>query len=272
MLRRGNTVEGDNTNGVRRILSDGPIQSIDLPVVDDLTIEEFRWEPDQQPSFDDFGGLSEIVSRAQELIELPLEQHEALAAIGATPIKGVLFTGEPGTGKTMLARIIANRAGATFYKIDGPQVVNKWLGQSEELVRKIFEDAATRERAIIFIDEIDSLAGQRGDNTHEATHRLVGQLLVSMDGFDKNDNVIVIAATNRPDDIDVALRRPGRFDWELHFPPPPEADRVSILVASGRRLVGGSRPSSRVDRVEDQSMDSRRADGNMEGSGALCCR
>ena len=152
------------------------------------------------------------MSRARELIEVPLRNHEALSAIGARPIKGVLFTGEPGTGKTMLARIIAAQSGAAFYEISGPEIFSKWYGQSEELLRKLFQAAAKHDKAIIFFDEIDSVAAQRGDESHEASKRVVAQLLTLMDGFTPDTNVVVIAATNRPQDLDVALRRPGRFD------------------------------------------------------------
>lgn len=147
----------------------------------------------------------------------------------------------------MLGRIIANEANAQFYLISGPEVLSKWYGQSEELIRKVFEDAANQERAIIFFDELDSLALQRGDNSHEASRRIVGQLLASMDGFTRKANVVVIATTNRPQDIDVALRRPGRFDWEINFYLPSERDREEILVSSARYLgIGEDLPHERV--------------------------
>ncbi|MHA6759681.1 ATP-binding protein [Streptacidiphilus sp. PAMC 29251] len=238
-LREGNTVEGRDLAGITAVLSDSPVRYIDLPAVDDATIEQFKSTPSSAASFQDFGGSPEILERAKELIELPLERHVELAAIGARAIKGVLFTGPPGTGKTMLARIIASRAGAMFYEVSGPQIMSKWYGQSEELIRKIFEDAATQSRAIVFFDEIDSLASQRSDDSHEASRRVVGQLLASMDGFRADANVIVIATTNRPQDIDVALRRPGRFDWEINFPLPSRSDREAILKVSARRLAVG---------------------------------
>lgn len=220
---------------------------IDLPTVDDVTVEQFRSTPSAKLTFDDFGGFAKIVERAKELIELPLERHEALANIGARPIKGVLFTGPPGTGKTMLARIIANKAGAQFYEVSGPEIMSKWYGQSEELVRKIFDDAARQRRAIIVFDEIDSLASQRSDASHEASRRIVGQLLASMDGFTSDMNVVVIATTNRPQDIDLALRRPGRFDWEINFPLPSRQDREAILIASARRhTVGENLPHALI--------------------------
>ena len=234
----GNTVQAGDVRGVVRVLATAPIKLIDLPAVDDAVIEQFRWSPPERDTlgFDDFGGLSDVVARARELIEVPLQSHDALSAIGARPIKGVLFTGQPGTGKTMLAQIIASQAEATFYKISGPEIFSKWYGQSEELLRKLFEAAEEEDKAIIFFDEIDSVAAQRGDSSHEASKRVVAQLLTLMDGFKSDANVVVIAATNRPQDLDIALRRPGRFDWEIEFPYPDKRDREDILTKTARRL------------------------------------
>ena len=231
----GNTVEVRDSCGVVRILSEKPIKSLDI-FDDDIDVEQFKLAGNREESFDDFGGLQDVVKRAQELIEIPLKHKDKLSKIGTRMIKGVLFTGLPGTGKTMLARIISNHAGAEFYEISGPEIFSKWYGQSEKLLRKLFEDARKKERAIIFFDEIDSVAGKRDDNSHEASRRVVAQLLTLMDGFSSDDNIIVIAATNRPQDIDPALRRPGRFDWEVNFPLPGRSDREAILRASARKL------------------------------------
>lgn len=234
----GNTVEVGEFAGVIRVLDENPVRLIDLPTVGETAIERFRGSPtDARWTFEDFGGLTAVVSRAQELVELPLRKRAELRALGARPIKGVLFTGQPGTGKTMLARIIAAKAGATLYEIRGPEIFSKWYGQTGELLRAIFDDAAANESSIIFIDEIDSVAPRRGEESHEETKRVVAQLLTLMDGFEPETNVVVIATTNRPDDIDPALRRPGRFDWEIHFPMPDLEDRVAILIASARHLV-----------------------------------
>jgi transitional endoplasmic reticulum ATPase len=233
----GYTVEAKNSFGVIRVLAKEPIKYIDLPAIDDSIIANFKLAKGSiKDTFDDFGGLKDVVERARELIEVPLKHKKELSDIRARPIKGVLFTGQPGTGKTMLARIIANSTNSVFYEISGPEIFSKWYGQSEELLRKLFEDAGKQDQAIIFFDEIDSVAGQRADESHEASRRVVAQLLTLMDGFTKN-NVVVIATSNRPQDIDAALRRPGRFDWEINFPLPNRHDRELILQASAQRLA-----------------------------------
>lgn len=236
----GNTIEAKNSSGIIRVLAKDPLKYIDLPTIDETVIAKFRIEPKSiTDTFDDFGGLDDVVKRARELIEVPIKHKKELENIKTRPIKGVLFTGEPGTGKTMLAKIIANSVDATFYEISGPEIFSKWYGQSEELLRELFKDAEQQNQAIIFFDEIDSVAGQRTDESHEASRRVVAQLLTLMDGFTKN-NVLVIAASNRPQDIDIALRRPGRFDWVINFHLPTCKDRELILKASGRRLSTSS--------------------------------
>lgn len=198
------------------------------------------------PTFEDFGGYPEVVVRARQLIDTQMLRRTELEEIGARPIKGVLFTGPPGTGKTHLARIIAHESGANFFLISGPTIVSKWVGDSEETLRRIFEAATAdvSERAIIFFDEIDSIAERRGGDSHEASRRLVAQLLTLMDGFDKRgSNAVVIAATNRADVLDPALTRPGRFDWEIEFGMPALDDRYHILrVGAGRVKTHGDMP------------------------------
>ena len=236
----GNTVEAGDVQGVVRVLSNTPISLIDLPSLDDSVTDEFLWKPPDgiELGFDDFGGLKGVVARARELIEVPLQNREALAEIGARPIKGVLFTGKPGTGKTLLAQIIAHQSGAKFYKISGPEIFSKWVGQSEELLRRLFDKAADSDKAIIFFDEIDSVAAQRDNESHESSTRVVAQLLTLMDGFSSNANVVVIAATNRPQDLDVALLR-----WTLRNSSGVSKGIDKSVVQSGRDFpyirVGG---------------------------------
>lgn len=188
-------------------------------------------------TFEDFGGYPAIVKRARELIETQLRKREKLREIGAKPVKGVLFTGLPGTGKTHLARIIAKECGANFYHIDGPSIVSKYFGDSEKTLRGIFAHARQGEKpSIIFFDEIDSIAANRDENTHEASNMLVDQFLTLMDGFDKeHDNIVVIATTNREAALDPALRRPGKFDWTIEFTVPTSEDRRSILILQAKR-------------------------------------
>lgn len=228
----GNTVVGTDSTGVSKVLSEDPIQWRE-PASQEGS-GNYSTEPDSALTFDDFGGLPEVVARARELIEVPLTHQEELKSIGSRPIKGVLFTGEPGTGKTMLARIIASASGAHFYEVSGPTVFSKWFGESEGILRRIFEEAEENAPSIIFFDEIDSVAGQRSEDAHEASKRVVAQLLTLMDGFSPTANVTVIAATNRPQDIDVALLRPGRFDWQIEFPLPNIEDRREILEVNAR--------------------------------------
>ena len=235
----GYTVEA-LSSGVVRVLDTKPISLVDLPEISDDAVESFIVKNTADiGTLSDFGGLPEVKNRARKLIETPLLYAEQLAKIGAPQARGVLFVGPPGTGKTMLARIIAHESNATFYLINGPQVVSKWLGQTEELLRRIFGHASKSSKgAVIFFDEIDSIAEERREDSHEASRRIVAQLLTLMDskGRDPNSNIVVIGATNRPDAIDPALRRPGRFDWEIVFPLPDRAGREEILFASGKKL------------------------------------
>lgn len=237
-LALGNTISYRQLEGVDQILTERPIRDRDPEITDGDPVAHYRFDPSRTNlTFEDFGGYESLVARAKELIETQLDHQEELIRIGARPIKGVLFTGPPGTGKTLLAQIIARESGAEFFLISGPSIVSKWVGDSEETLRCIFREASHAPRSIIFIDEIDSLAEKRSGDSHEASKRLVAQLLTLMDGFDRSaGNVVIIAATNRIDDIDIALRRPGRFDWEIEFGMPNADDRLAILAASMRKL------------------------------------
>jgi len=234
-VKPGNTVEHNLVSGIVNIISETPIQRNVLRNEETDTSSEYLYEKSTEGyTFDDFGGYPHVVSRARELIRNQLENRPFLDEMKVRPIRGILLTGPPGTGKTFLARIIAQESKAKFFLVNGPTVVSKWLGETENTLRQIF-DAAKKSQsgAIIFFDEIDSIAADRGGDSHEASKKLVAQLLTLMDGFDENDgNVVVIAATNRANSLDPAIRRPGRFDWEIEFGSPNQQDRYEILEKS----------------------------------------
>ena len=180
-------------------------------------------------SYEDIGGLKSQLEKIRELVELPIKHPEIFHRLGIEAPKGILLYGPPGTGKTLLARAIANETEASFYSISAPEIVNKYYGESEKKLRELFEKAEKDSPSLIFIDEIDAIAQKREEIQGEVEKRIVAQLLTLMDGLNKNRKVIVIAATNRPDSLDEALRRPGRFDRELEIAIPKEEDRLEIL-------------------------------------------
>ena len=236
----GCTVELSEADGIVQLISQEPIASRN-PIIDgpDIKSEFLVPKSIDGPTFDDFAGYPEVLQRARDLIETQLNHAELLNEIGVRPVKGILFTGPPGTGKTFLAQIIAQQIEAQFYLVSGPSVVSKWLGDTEGTLRGIFEDAVKSPtgRSIIFFDEIDSIAEHRGSDSHEASKRLVAQLLTLMDGFVKTkSSLIIIAATNRPQVLDPAITRPGRFDWEIEFHLPDFEDRLDILLKSSKKI------------------------------------
>jgi transitional endoplasmic reticulum ATPase len=180
-------------------------------------------------TYDDLGGMGTTIDQLREMVELPLRYPEIFERLGVDPPKGVLLHGPPGTGKTRLARAVANESDAHFFHIAGPEVMGSAYGESEKRLRELFEEAAQAAPSIIFIDEIDSIAPKRGQVTGETEKRLVAQLLSLLDGLEPRQNVVVIAATNRPEAIDEALRRPGRFDREIVIGVPDEGGRREIL-------------------------------------------
>ena len=183
-----------------------------------------------QITFDDVGGLDDELKKIREIIELPLRHPEIFDRLCITPPKGVLLYGPPGTGKTLIAKAVASGSGASFYSIQGPEIMGKFYGESEESLRKVFKEAAENSPSIIFIDEIDSIAPNRDSVTGEVERRVVAQLLTLMDGLSSGKgDVVVIAATNREDAIDPALRRPGRFDREIEIGIPGRDGRRDIL-------------------------------------------
>ena len=187
-------------------------------------------------SYEDIGGLKDAIKKVREMIELPLKHPELFERLGVEPPKGILLYGPPGTGKTLLAKAVANEAGAHFISINGPEITSKWYGESEKKIRDIFKEAEENAPSIIFIDEIDAIAPKREDVMGEVERRIVAQLLASMDGLEKRGQVIVIGATNRPDAIDPALRRPGRFDREMEIGVPDKEGRKEILQIHTRNM------------------------------------
>jgi len=180
-------------------------------------------------TYDDLGGMTATIDNLREMVELPLRHPELFQRLGVDPPKGVLLHGPPGTGKTMLARAVANESAAKFFHINGPEIMGSAYGESERRLRELFEQAAEAAPSIIFIDEIDSIAPKRSQVTGEAEKRLVAQLLTLMDGIEPRQNLVVIAATNRPEALDEALRRPGRFDREIVVGVPDQPGRREIL-------------------------------------------
>lgn len=202
-----------------------------------LVFEEHVGEVNQGiPSFEDIGGAKTQLARIREMIELPLRFPEVFERLGISAPRGVLLYGPPGCGKTLIARAIAQEADAKFFTISGPEIIHKHYGESEAHLRKIFQDAAKQGPSIIFIDEIDAIAPRRENAAGDVERRVVAQLLTLMDGLKKRENIIVIAATNLPNSIDPALRRPGRFDREIEISIPDRAGRLQILEIHTRGM------------------------------------
>ena len=187
-------------------------------------------------TYEDIGGLKEEVKKVREMIEIPLKRPELFERLGITPPKGILMYGPPGTGKTLLAKAVANESDAHFIAINGPEIMSKYVGGSEERLREIFEEAEENAPSIIFIDEIDAIAPKREEVSGEVERRIVAQLLTLMDGLKTRGQVMVIGATNRPDALDPALRRPGRFDREIELGVPDKDERKEILEIHTRGM------------------------------------
>ncbi|MDU9375438.1 ATP-dependent zinc metalloprotease FtsH [Methanocorpusculaceae archaeon Sp1] len=198
--------------------------------------EHEKFEGTKSISYEDIGGLKGELRRVREMIELPIRHPELFETMSIEPPKGVLLYGPPGTGKTLIAKAVANESRAHFISIAGPEIISKYYGESEQRLREVFEEAETNAPSIIFIDELDSIAPRREDVTGEVERRVVAQLLTMMDGIADRGQVVVVGATNRPDAIDPALRRPGRFDREIEIGVPSEADRLEILQIHTRGM------------------------------------
>ena len=219
-----------NPRGILRIvpstkitISPKPVSEAEISKIPDVTYE-------------DIGGLRDEIQKIREMIEMPMKHPEVFSKLGIDPPKGVLLYGPPGTGKTLLAKALANEINAYFTSINGPEIMSKYYGESEENLRKVFEDAGENSPAIIFIDEIDAIAPKREESKGEVERRVVSQLLTLMDGLKTRGKVVVIAATNLPDTIDPALRRPGRFDREIEIGVPDVNDRKEILQVHTRGM------------------------------------
>ncbi len=205
-------------------------------VIQDFTEVKLSEKPAKQEvakgpkvAYEDIGGLRDVVDKIREMIELPLRHPELFEKLGVEAPKGVLLHGPPGTGKTLLAKAVASETSANFVSIGGPEIMSKFYGESEERLREIFKEAAENAPTIVFIDEIDSIAPKRDEVTAETERRVVAQLLALMDGLEGRGKVVVIGATNRPNALDPAIRRPGRFDREIELPIPNRDGRLEIL-------------------------------------------
>jgi len=197
-------------------------------------------EPDSiDVDLTDFGGSRAVVERATELAKVALDPDRRLEKLGVNPVKGILFSGPSGTGKTHLARALSRSVDARFYLVDGPEIINKWVGESEQRLRALFDHAKAHAPSILFFDELDSIVTSRGPDAPEYAVRFVGQFLTILDGFEATGQVLVVAATNLPGQLDSALLRPGRLSFKLEFSasPTPE-ERLAILQASARKVTG----------------------------------
>ncbi len=213
-----------------------------LTIATEETQIELREEPIKELgristiTYEDIGGLKDDLQKVREMVELPMRHPELFERLGIEPPKGVLLYGSPGTGKTLLAKAVANESEAHFITINGPEVVSKFVGEAEERLRTIFSEAEENAPSIIFIDEIDAIAPKREEVVGEVERRIVSQLLTLMDGLKSRGQVVVIAATNRPNSIDPALRRPGRFDREIEIGVPDKKGRKEILQIHTRGM------------------------------------
>ena len=202
----------------------------------DEIVDESKLKGSPKTTYEDIGGLRREIELVREMIELPLRHPELFQKLGIVPPKGVLLHGPPGTGKTLIAKAVANETDANFVSISGPEIMSKYYGESEKHLRDMFDEAEKNAPTIIFIDEIDSIAPKRGEVTGEVERRVVAQLLSLMDGLKGRGEVIVIAATNRPNAIDEALRRGGRFDREIEIGIPDMNGRLEILQVHTRGM------------------------------------
>ncbi|HTX52779.1 MAG TPA: AAA family ATPase, partial [Candidatus Baltobacteraceae bacterium] len=227
---RSFTVDGTNPRGAVLISNDTAIA---------FRAPEVSAEKAYRVSYEDIGGLDREVSLVREMVELPLKFPQLFGLLGIDPPKGVLLTGPPGTGKTLIARAVSNEVRAHFIHVNGPEIIHKFYGESEAKLRQVFEEARRNAPSIIFLDEIDALAPKRANVVGDLEKRVVAQLLALMDGLVERGEVMVIGATNMPDLVDQALRRPGRFDREIAIGVPGREGRRHILGIHSRRMPLG---------------------------------
>lgn len=211
------------------VIEDTRVEWKDTPV-------ELKEETIPEIAYEDIGGLDEEINKVREMIELPLKNPRIFQTLGVEPPKGVLLYGPPGTGKTLLAKAVAHESNANFFTLNGPEIMSKFVGEAEKKLRQLFEDASKNSPSIIFIDELDAIAPKREESYGEVERRVVAQLLALMDGMKGRGKVIVIAATNRPEALDPALRRGGRFDREIEIGVPNRAGRLEILKIHTRNM------------------------------------
>jgi len=222
------TVTKTRPRGIVRMTYETSLQILTEPTTEAKGIPRTTYE--------DIGGVQEEIQRIREMVELPMRHPEIFQRLGIEPPKGVLLHGPPGCGKTLLARAVANESDANFFSINGPEIMSKFYGESEARLREIFQQAQQNAPGIIFIDELDAIAPKREEVTGEVERRVVAQLLALLDGLAGRGNVIVIGATNRPNALDPALRRPGRFDREIEIGIPDKQGRYEILQIHTRGM------------------------------------
>lgn len=234
-VETGNTVEISSAGIIREVIETTALQRESRhPASTDIEeyIEGLKFPSEElEVGFEHFGGMSDQLRYVQKRVDLLLNQREEIERIGRRPTLGALFHGKPGTGKTHFAKIVASESDADFYRIRGPEIVTKWVGDTEEILRELFDHAKRNEPAILFFDELDSLGSERGEGPNQQFgNRIVAQLLSLMDGIDQEqEGLLIIGSTNRIEDIDQALLRSGRLDWKIKFEVPEHQGRVEIF-------------------------------------------
>ena len=234
----GNTVVLNSRNEIVGLASSEAIER--APIQIDRTDEDF--DPgqfletsDMDWEWQDFGGFPEIIEQAREIVDVHLKQRVAYENLGVRPLRGVIFEGPPGTGKTFLAKIMASKAGAALYVVGAAELGGRLVGESEGRLQQVYDHAAEQPLSIVFVDELDSISHHRGGESANHADRLVSTFLVNMDGFHAKDNILTIGTTNRIEAVDAALRRSGRFSSEITFRRPDASDRYAILRAGAKR-------------------------------------